>query len=158
MFRGPHIQMSMCCKKRRLAIVGYRFRMSICQMILGEGSQNSLYWKRSLQKDTCGPGGDWRRFKRHPDQIMFGQKYGRKLVKPLRIEKNRNGQKKSQKLTMLDNWEEFTLLIQDDEEYKEILKDAWHQACHAEGCFILVSRKWCRAMAKRRSSKQSMVV
>ena len=74
-------------------------RMSICQMILGEGSQNSLYWKRSLQKDTCGPGGDWRRFKRHPDQIMFGQKYGRKLVKPLRIEKNRNGQKKSQ------NWQ-----------------------------------------------------
>ena len=122
MFRGPHIQMSMCCKKRRLAIVGMSIRMSICQMILGEGSQNSLYWKRSLQKDTCGPGGDWRRFKRHPDQIMFGQKYGRKLVKPLRIEKNRNGQKKSQNLTMLDNWEEFTLLIQTTKNTKKFSK------------------------------------
>ena len=31
-------------------------------------------------------------------RIMYGQKFGRKLVKPLRIEKNRNGQKKNPKL------------------------------------------------------------
>ena len=47
-------------------------------------------------KDTCGPGGDWQRFKRQPDQIMYGQKYGRKLVKPLRIEKKtRMGKRKA---------------------------------------------------------------
>ena len=38
---------------------------------------------------------DWKRFKQGPDQIMYGQKFGRKLVTPLRIEKNRNGQKKN---------------------------------------------------------------
>ena len=42
---------------------------------------------------------------------MYGQKYGRKLVKPLRIEKNRNGQKRNQSSTMLEDWEEFTLSI-----------------------------------------------
>ena len=33
----------------------------------------------------------------------YGQKYGRKLAKPLRIEKNKNGQKKNRNLTMLEN-------------------------------------------------------
>ena len=31
---------------------------------------------------------DWQRFKRQLDQVTCGQKYGRKLVKPLRVEKN----------------------------------------------------------------------
>ena len=26
--------------------------------ILGQGSHNLLYWKKNLQKDICGPGGD----------------------------------------------------------------------------------------------------
>ena len=54
----------------------------------------------------------WQRFKRQPDQTMYGQKYGRKLVKPPRIEKSRNGQKRNRSLTMLKNWQEFSLLIQ----------------------------------------------
>ena len=37
------------------------------------------------------------------DQIMYVQKVGRELVKPLRTEKNKNGEKKSQNLTMLGN-------------------------------------------------------
>ena len=36
-------------------------------------------------------------------QIMYGQKFGRKLVTPLRIENNRNGQKKNQSSTMLED-------------------------------------------------------
>ena len=36
------------------------------------------------------------RFIRIPDQIMYGQKFGRNLVKPLRIEENRSEQKKNQ--------------------------------------------------------------
>ena len=69
--------------------------------------KNSLYWKKNLQKDICGPGGDWQRFKRPPDQIMYGQKFGRKLVKPLRIEKSKNGRKRNRSLTMLESWEGF---------------------------------------------------
>ena len=39
---------------------------------------------------------------RLPDHIMHGQKFGRKLVKPLRIEKSRNGQRRNRSLTMLE--------------------------------------------------------
>ena len=34
--------------------------------------------KEKIQRDKCGPGGDWQRFKRLPDQIMYGQKYSQK--------------------------------------------------------------------------------
>ena len=49
---------------------------------------------------------------------MYGQKYGRKLVKPLRIEKNRKGQKKSQNLTKL------YFIDPDDKAYSEIPENA----------------------------------
>ena len=84
----------MCYKRNELTITEMSIRANICQ-IRAEDLQSSLFWKRSLQKDTCGPVRDWQRFKRLPDHIMHGQKYGRKLVKPLRIEKNKKGQKKS---------------------------------------------------------------
>ena len=67
--------------------------------------------EKILPKDICGPGEDWPKFKRLPDKIMCGQKYGPKLVKPLRIEKNKNGKSKSQHSIMLDDWVESTLLI-----------------------------------------------
>ena len=51
---------------------------------------------------------DWQTFNRLADQIMYGQKCGRKLVKPLRIEKNNSGQKTSQNSTMLEDWGKFT--------------------------------------------------
>ena len=56
--------------------------------------RNTLYVVREeTDKDPRQP----------PDQIVYGQKFGRKLVKPLRIEKNRNGQKRSRSSTMLKN-------------------------------------------------------
>ena len=65
--------------------------------------------KETRHKNICRPGGDWQRFKRLPDQIKCGQKFQRKLVKQLRIEKNRNEQKENQSSTMLEDWMEFTL-------------------------------------------------
>ena len=59
----------------------------------------------------CGPARDWQKFKRLRDQIMYGLKYGPKLRKPLRIEKNKNGNTRSHNSTMLDDWEESSLLI-----------------------------------------------
>ena len=61
--------------------------------------------------------------KQLPDRIMDGQKFGQKSVKPLRIEKNRNGQKRNRSSTMLDDSEECISLIQTTE-YSEILKNA----------------------------------
>ena len=54
---------------------------------------------------------DWQKFKRLPDQILYGQKYGPKLVKPLRLDKNKNGKTGSPNSTMLEDWEEVTALI-----------------------------------------------
>ena len=48
--------------------------------------QNSVYWKKNLPKDICGPGRDWA-------PVHVCQKYGQKLV---RIEKNKNGKTSSQ--------------------------------------------------------------
>ena len=46
-------------------------------------------------------------------QNMYVQKFGRKLVKPLRIEKNRNGQKKNSAGSMRGIY----FVDPDDEEY-----------------------------------------
>ena len=56
--------------------------------------------KKNLQKDILGLVGDWRKFNRPPVQIMYDQKFGRELVKPLRIENIRNGPKRHQSSTM----------------------------------------------------------
>ena len=66
----------MCYKRNELTITGMSIRADICQ-ILGKDSQNSLCWKRNLQKVTRGLERDWQRFKL-PDQIMHVQKFGRK--------------------------------------------------------------------------------
>ena len=61
------------------------------------GRHLSDLWRRfNLQKG-------WQRFKQLPDQIMKGQKFGRKVVKPVRIERYKNGQKKNRSSTMLEN-------------------------------------------------------
>ena len=54
-------------------------------------------------------------------QIMCGQKYGRKLVKPLRIEKNKNGKTTSQNSTMFEDWGGIYFIDPDDQDYKETI-------------------------------------
>ena len=140
----------MCYKRSGLTIVEMSIRAEICQ-ILGKDAQSSLYWKRNLQKDIYGPGRDWQRFKQLPDQITYGQKHGRKLVKPLRFEKNKNGQKKKQSTTTLEEWDEFTLSIQMTKSTKkfsrkmrrENWKDLWLQPCRAKD--NRASRKWLQS-------------
>ena len=121
MLRGLLAQIWMCHKRNGLTITGTSIRADICP-ILGKDSQSLLCWKRNLQRDIWSPGGDWQRFKRLPEQIMYGQMFGRRLVKQLRIEKNKNGNTRSQNWTMLEDWAEFTSLILMNQEYKEILE------------------------------------
>ena len=45
----------MCCKKNVSTIIGMSTRIDVCQ-ILGKDSRSSLYWKKNLQRDICGPG------------------------------------------------------------------------------------------------------
>ena len=112
-------------------------RASICQ-ILGEDLQSSLFWKRSFQKETFGLGETDKNSDDYQTRFLYGQKNGRKLVKPFTIEKNKIGQKKSKNLTMLENWEDFILLTQMTENIQkfsktqENKKDPWHQPCHAK--------------------------
>ena len=119
--RSTHTDLDVMQEKKVSVTTGMSIRTEACQ-IRGEDSQSSLNWKRKLQKDTCDLGRDWQRFKRLPDHNIDRQKWGPKMVKPLRIEKNKNGQKKSLHLTMLENWEEFTLLIQRTENHLNFSK------------------------------------
>ena len=90
----------------------------------------------NLQRDICGPEGDWQRFKRLPDQIMYGQKFGRKLVRAPRIEKSNSVQKKNQSSTVLEKTKRNLLYrtrwrrIQRNPQKTrgEIRQDPW---CHA---------------------------
>ena len=77
-----------------LMTTGMSTRTEVCR-ILGKDSQSSLYRKRDLPEDVCGPGGGWQKFKRLWDQIMYGLKYGPKFGKPLSIENNMNGIRRS---------------------------------------------------------------
>ena len=123
MLPGVLILIWTSCKKRKLTITGMSILASLCQTA-GEDSQILLYKKRSLQKDTCCSGRDWQRFKRLPDRIMYGQKFGHKLVNLLRIEKNNNGQKRNRNLTIREDWEEFIFLIQTTENTQKFSENA----------------------------------
>ena len=68
------------CKKSVLMTCGMSIRTEACQF-LWKDSRNSRNWKKNFPRDICGAGGDWQKFKRLPDKIMYGKKYGLTLVK-----------------------------------------------------------------------------
>ena len=102
---------------------------------------------------------------------MNGKKFGRKLVKPLRIERNRNGQKKNRNSTMLEKWEEFTLSIEMTRNTKkfswlwgENWKDLWHLLCRVKGHLrasekpVLIKWQQSRTVHQRKIRKRCSVV
>ena len=109
--------------------------------------------------------GEWQRFKSLPDQIMYGQIFGRKLVKPLRIEKSRNGRKRNRSLTMLEKLRGFTLSIRMTKSAQKLSKKktgkTWgsSHAMQARQTASLHRENECRAekMEMRCHSKQCMV-
>ena len=56
-------------------IIGISMGLETCQ-ILGKVSHNFFYWKKNLQTDICGPGGDKQENSLHPGQIIYGQSSG----------------------------------------------------------------------------------
>ena len=55
---------------------------------------------------------------------MCGQKFGRNLEKPLRIERNRNGQEKNSCSTTLENMKGIYFVDPDDEKCEKNLMNA----------------------------------
>ena len=71
----------------------------------GSDKKSSNLWEEAGLGRQCDfvDRGRLTKFKRLPDQIMYGEKCGQKLVKPLRIEKNKNRKTRSQNSTMLED-------------------------------------------------------
>ena len=104
-----------------------------------------MWWREETDKDSDD----------FQISFVFGQKFGRKLVKRLTMETNNGGRKMNQSLTMLESWEELTLSIQMTIGIRQLSKtqgekreDLWHQPCLVrETNSILAS--WKRMQSKR---------
>ena len=77
MYPELHIQTWILRKKAASMIIGIFMGQEIC-LIVGQVSLSLLYWRKNLQTDVCGPGGDRRENSLHPGQIIYGQNSGRK--------------------------------------------------------------------------------
>ena len=99
---GQLLQIWTCCKKNVLMTFGLWTRIQFVRPMERYHEEYSI--ERKTSQRICVVWGEIdKRFTRLPDQIMYGQKYGQTLVKPLRREENRNGQTRSQNLTMFGN-------------------------------------------------------
>ena len=132
-------------------------------------SRNSLCWKKNFPRDKCGAGGDWQKFNRLPDKIMYGQKYGLTLVKPSESTETRMEKRgaKTRPCSKTDRnslyWSWWSRLPRNSLCKKmrgENWKDPWHQLCLPTGWFTQASRKWLqsRKLPSKDSQKRFMVV
>ena len=129
-------------KKNELMTIGMSTETEICR-IRGQVSRDSHYWTKLLQKGICGLGGDWQKSKRHHVQITYGLTLGQELEKPLKEEKNKNGQSRNRNSNTPEIWEEFILLIRVIKNTKTSLRmqgESWrHQRqlqCHVKERFL----------------------
>ena len=60
--------------------IGISFCSEICQ-IRGRVSRDLRYWAKFLKKDITNRRGEWRKFKRHHVQIMYGLMEGQEMGK-----------------------------------------------------------------------------
>ena len=83
MLLGLLILIWMSWKKRNGRLLEYRFEQAFVRFM--ESIHKILSIERETSKrNTCGPGGDWRKYKRLPDQIMHVQKCGGKAAQKSR--------------------------------------------------------------------------
>ena len=137
---STHTDLDVMQEKNVLMIIGTS--TEVCQ-IHGQDSQNSLYWKKHLRKDVCGPGRDWQKFRRQLDtRSCLAWSVVQNWKKPFREEKNKSGQLKRQNWTMFEVWEVFIPLIRTTRRKKtsstmrgESWKGIWTPPCHAKRCW-----------------------
>ena len=102
-------------RKEDWRLLECRFEQKASQ-IRGEVSRSLLYWKKNLQKDTCGP---VRRLTKVQTTTRPDYVWPEVWVKPFRIWKT--GKREAKTWQCSKNWEEFTLSIWMTED-SEILK------------------------------------
>ena len=103
------IRIWMSSKRNASMIIGISMGQEIC-LILGQVSLNWLCWKKNLQTDICGPGGDWRENSWHPGQIIYGQNSGRKWERMPSGRRGKSGRMKNLNSIMHESYEEFISL------------------------------------------------
>ena len=104
--------------------IGTSIRTENCQ-IPWHFPQISLYWKKNLPRDICGPG---RRLTKIQATARPENFVARSLVpnwkKPLRRKKSKNGQTRNESSIMFESWEAFISSIRKNGEHKETIKNA----------------------------------
>ena len=93
-------------------------------LIHGQVSLNLLYWTKNLQTDMCGPGGDWQNGKRHPDQIIYGQKSGKTMGKNAKLKEKQEWSNEKLHLENARKLREIYFIDPEDKEFKETIKNA----------------------------------
>ena len=98
------IRIWMWSKSDASMIIGISMGQEIC-LVHGQVSLSLLYWKKNLQTDMCGPGGDWRENSLHPGQIIYGQSSGSQWESTPSWKRSRSGHMKSSILKTHENCE-----------------------------------------------------
>ena len=140
-------------------IIGISMGQEIC-LIIVQVSLNLFCWKRNLQTDICGPGGDWQNGKWHPGQTIYGQNSGRKWERMPSWRRSKSGRMKSTIWIMHENCEGSTSLtrrIRNSKRPSRILERSWkHQSlllCVAKN---MKNNKNCWSGASNKIKKQDL--
>ena len=91
-----------------------------CQ-IHGQVLQGSLYL---LKNHMHGPVRDWQENKRPPDQTLCGKRLGKICPMRRNVKRSKSGRSRNQSSTMPEDCVVFYFIDPDDEEFKDIMKDA----------------------------------
>ena len=97
--------------EKNSTIIGTLMEIESCQ-IHGQVSQGSPYGMKPPWMDFHGQRGDWQENKRHPDQTLCGQRFGKICLKRRNAKKSKSGLSKNRSSTILENCLVFTSLIQ----------------------------------------------
>ena len=134
-----HAHWSGCdARKACWGILERRFEQKFVRFLV-RFTKLTLLKKKTFKRIHVSGAETDKKFNSLRNQIMYGQKFGRKLVKSFRIERNGNGQKKNRSSTKLEDWNGFTLSILMTKNTKkrsnirrENWKDLWHQLSSAK--------------------------
>ena len=119
MLQGLLILIWISCKRNVSITIGVSIGTEACQ-ILGKTSQNSLYWKKSLPQDICGPVRDWPKFTTRPDHVWpeVWTKIGKAAQNPEKQERKNE----MRKLNNARRLRGIYFVDLDDQDNKETLK------------------------------------
>ena len=102
-------------------ITGILMALETC-LILGQVSHNLLYWKKKLQTDTCGPGGERRENSLHPGQIIYQS--WKSMGKHAKLKEKQKWSNEKFHLENARKLRGICFIDPKDKEFKETIKNA----------------------------------